>query len=227
MLIAPSILNADNMFLGEQIQEAVAAGITRFHIDVMDGHFVSNLSYGPQLVKDFKRHFPNVQAEVHLMGDKVNEMVPVFADAGADLIEFHYEAVENLNQIGSWADYLHRHGSRMGVALNPSTDVKVLTKLAAKIDQALIMTVFPGFGGQKFLPDSAERIRAAKEVVDAHASRPGRRVMIEVDGGINAETAKIAQAAGADVFVAGSYIFGKGDIAGQVKELTAALTEEE
>ena len=95
MLIAPSILNADNMFLGEQIQEAVDSGITRFHIDVMDGHFVSNLSYGPQLVKDFKRHFPNVQAEVHLMGDKVNEMVPVFADAGADLIEFHYEAVEN------------------------------------------------------------------------------------------------------------------------------------
>lgn len=214
MLIAPSILNANNLFLGEQIQEAVDAGITRFHIDIMDGHFVPNLSYGPQLVADFKRQFPALTAEVHLMSNNLADLLPAFVKAGSDLIEIHYEA-DYPDRIGSWLDYLKENGVSPCLVLNPDTDLKVLERYQDKVDQVLLMTVYPGFGGQKFMEQAAGRIKAARELLTD--------LPIEVDGGINDQTAKIAKAAGADIFVAGSYIFGRESVAKQVAELTAVL----
>lgn len=218
MLIAPSILNADNLTLKTEIKKAIAAGITRFHIDIMDGHFVPNLSFGPQLVSDFKREFPMVDCEVHLMSDNPKTLVPAFVKAGADLIEIHYEAMSE-EDVDYWLDYIASNGVKAGLVLNPETAISVLEKYANKIQQLLLMTVHPGFGGQKFLPESAARIKEAREIL----VRVNPRVEIEVDGGINNQTAKIAKDAGAKIFVAGSYIFGSGNIAGRVDQLTKVL----
>lgn len=123
MIISPSILNADNLNLGRDIKKATQAGITRFHIDIMDGHFVPNLSYGPQLVQDFKREFPLVEAEVHLMSNNLETTIPAFTQAGADLLEFHFEAT---NKVDYWLDYLASNGVKAGLVLNPETDVASL-----------------------------------------------------------------------------------------------------
>lgn len=214
MIIAPSILNADNLHLGQQIQEAADSGICRFHIDVMDGHFVPNLSYGPQLVSDFKKQFPDLTAEVHLMSNKLPDLLPAFVKAGSDLIEIHYEA-DYPARIDHWLDYLKENGVSRGLVLSPDTDIKVLDRYKDKVDQVLLMTVYPGFGGQKFMDQAPDRIKAAREILPD--------LPIEVDGGINDQTAKIAKDAGANVFVAGSYIFGRGSVAKQVAELTSIL----
>lgn len=216
MLIAPSILNADNLNLAKEIAAAKEAGITRFHLDIMDGHFVPNLSFGPQLVQDFKKQFPDLEAEVHLMSSNLREMLPAFVKAGADLIEFHYEA-DYANQIPGWLDYLYDSGVKAGIVLNPDTEIRVLKQLLPKLDQILIMTVYPGFGGQKFMEVAPSRIKAAKDLAGD--------IPIEVDGGINAETAKLAKEAGATVFVAGSYIFSQKAIDQQVAELKRILGE--
>ncbi|WEV50478.1 ribulose-phosphate 3-epimerase [Lactobacillus sp. ESL0731] len=215
MLIAPSILNANNLNLKSDIAAAVAAGISRVHIDIMDGHFVPNLSFGPQLVSDFKRAFPDVTAEIHLMSDKPDIFVPAFVSAGADLIELHYEAMSEA-ELDKWLTYLNQHHVKAGLVLSPDTPVTVLPKFVAKLDQILLMTVYPGFGGQKFIPEMIDKINRANELLQG-------RLPIEVDGGIDAETAQIAQSAGASIFVAGSYLFGKGQIAKQVAELTEIL----
>lgn len=216
MLIAPSILNADNLNLAKEIAAAKEAGITRFHLDIMDGHFVPNLSFGPQLVQDFKKEFPDLEAEVHLMSNNLREMLPAFVKAGADLIEFHYEA-DYANQIPGWLDYLHEAGVKAGIVLNPDTEIRVLAPLLPKLDQILIMTVYPGFGGQKFMEVAPARIKAAKDLAGD--------IPVEVDGGINAETAKLAKEAGATIFVAGSYIFSQKAIDQQVAELKRILEE--
>lgn len=216
MLIAPSILNADNLNLAKEIAAAKEAGIPRFHLDIMDGHFVPNLSFGPQLVQDFKKQFPDLEAEVHLMSNNLREMLPAFVKAGADLIEFHYEA-DYANQIPGWLDYLHDSGVKAGIVLNPDTEIRVLKPLLPKLDQILIMTVYPGFGGQKFMEVAPSRIKAAKDLAG--------EIPIEVDGGINAATAKLAKEAGATVFVAGSYIFSQKAIDQQVAELKRILEE--
>ncbi|MGN1406868.1 ribulose-phosphate 3-epimerase [Lactobacillus sp.] len=216
MLIAPSILNADNLNLAKEIAAAKEAGITRFHLDIMDGHFVPNLSFGPQLVQDFKKEFPDLEAEVHLMSNNLREMLPAFVKAGADLIEFHYEA-DYANQIPGWLDYLHEAGVKAGIVLNPDTEIRVLAPLLPKLDQILIMTVYPGFGGQKFMEVAPARIKAAKDLAGD--------IPVEVDGGINAETAKLAKEAGATIFVAGSYIFSQKAIDQQVAKLKQILEE--
>ncbi|WEV38114.1 ribulose-phosphate 3-epimerase [Lactobacillus sp. ESL0680] len=215
MLIAPSILNADNLNLKSEIAAAVAAGISRFHIDIMDGHFVPNLSFGPQLVSDFKREFPDITAEVHLMSDNPEVFVPAFVEAGADIVELHYEAMPEA-ELTKWLAYLNDHHVKAGLVLSPDTPAAVLSKFAPKLAQVLLMTVYPGFGGQKFIPEMAAKIKETNELLQG-------QLPIEVDGGINAETAKVAQAAGASIFVAGSYLFGNGQIAKQVAELTEAL----
>lgn len=210
MLIAPSILNADNMHLGKDIKRATMAGVMRFHIDIMDAHFVPNLSYGPQLVKDFKKEFSLVDAEIHLMSDSLETMVPAFIKAGADILEFHYEAT---NQIDYWLDYLTSKGVRAGIVLNPDTPVEMIEPYLDKLDQVLLMSVYPGFGGQKFKPETIDKIKKAKKMIGS------RRILIEVDGGINYETGKKSVAAGADILVAGSYIFQNGDIEANVYKL--------
>ena len=214
--IAPSILNADNMNLGSDIQEAIDTGIKRFHIDIMDGHFVPNLSYGPELVKDFKEAFPNIEAEIHLMSNNLDVTIPAFVKAGADLIEFHYEATD---QVEKWLNYLKDHNVKAGLVINPETPVEKIKPYLDLVDQILVMTVKPGFGGQSFRPDSDERISQVKELITAS----GKNIKIEVDGGIDDQTAEIAKNAGADVFVAGSFIFKKGPIAQQILKLENIL----
>ncbi|KRL63979.1 ribulose-phosphate 3-epimerase [Lactobacillus psittaci] len=218
MKIAPSILNADNLNLGRDIKKAVQAGISRFHIDIMDGHFVPNLSYGPQLVQDFKREFPFTEAEVHLMSNNLKEFIPAFSKAGADLIEFHYEASD---EVGYWLDYLASNGVKAGLVLNPETDVDNLKPFLANLNQVLLMSVHPGFGGQSFISETINKISALKELFAAEKVN----IPIEIDGGIDDKTAKDVKAAGADIVVAGSYIFKKGNIATQIKTLDGIINE--
>lgn len=215
MLIAPSILNADNLNLETDIKDAIAAGISRFHIDIMDGHFVPNLSFGPQLVEDFKREFPMTDAEIHLMSDNPDDLVPAFVNAGADLVELHYEAMSE-KKLDYWLDYLISNDVKTSLAINPDTPSDVVSKFALKLDQVLVMTVHPGFGGQKFITDSAEKIKQVREFV-------GPDTVIEVDGGVNDQTIKIAKDAGADIFVVGSYLYKDGDIANQVRKLEKVI----
>lgn len=215
MLIAPSILNADNLNLETDIKDAIAAGISRFHIDIMDGHFVPNLSFGPQLVEDFKREFPMTDAEIHLMSDNPDDLVPAFVNAGADLVELHYEAMSE-KKLDYWLDYLISNDVKTSLAVNPDTPSDVVSKFASKLDQVLVMTVHPGFGGQKFITDSAEKIKQVREIV-------GPDTAIEVDGGVNDQTIKIAKDAGADIFVVGSYLYKDGDIANQVRKLEKVI----
>ncbi|EEJ72314.1 ribulose-phosphate 3-epimerase [Lactobacillus ultunensis] len=214
MIIAPSILNADNLNLEANIKEAVEAGISRFHIDIMDGHFVPNLSFGPQLIKDFKREFPMTEAEIHLMSNNPDDLVPAFVDAGADSIELHYESM-NESQLNYWLDYLASNGVSANLAINPDTQVEVIEKFLTKIKQVLIMSVHPGFGGQSFITKTTERIQKTRDIVDD--------MPIEVDGGINDRTIKMARDAGADVFVVGSYLYEDGSIAKQVHKLEKAI----
>lgn len=218
MIISPSILNADNLNLGRDIKKATQAGITRFHIDIMDGHFVPNLSYGPQLVQDFKREFPLVEAEVHLMSNNLEITIPAFTQAGADLLEFHFEAT---NKVDYWLDYLASNGVKAGLVLNPETDVASLKPYLKKLKQVLLMSVHPGFGGQKYIPETAEKIAQLKQLTN----EAGVNIPIEVDGGINDKTAPLAAQAGADILVCGSYIFKNGDIASQIRKLEGILNE--
>lgn len=220
MILAPSILNADNLDLKDAIKKAANAGITRFHIDIMDGHFVPNLSFGPELVSDFKREFPIIDAEVHLMSNNPKTLVPGFVKAGADLIEIHYEAMDS-EELNYWLDYLKSNGVKAGLVINPETPVASIKTYASKIDQLLIMTVHPGFGGQKFITDSVQKIQTARKIID----EIDPKIPIEVDGGITAETAKVAQKAGADIFVVGSYIFGSGDIIAKIDQLNQILAK--
>lgn len=218
MIIAPSVLNADNLNLKQAVQKAANAGITRFHIDIMDGHFVPNLSFGPQLVQDFKREFPMIDAEVHLMSDNPDLLVPDFVKKGADLIILHYEAMSE-EKLNYYLDYLASNGVKAGLALNPETSVELIKKFASKIDQLLIMTVHPGFGGQKFIPDSLSKIKQAREELN----KLNPKVKIEVDGGINDQTMLAAKKAGAEILVIGSYLYEGGNIEGKINKLTGKL----
>ncbi|AGQ23797.1 ribulose-phosphate 3-epimerase [Lactobacillus helveticus] len=211
MIIAPSILNADNLNLKENIKEAVAVGIDRFHIDIMDGHFVPNLSFGPQLISDFKREFPMIDAEIHFMSNNPDDLIPAFVAAGADIMELHYGAMSE-SKLNYWLDYLASNGVETVLAIKPDVQADVIEKFLPKIKQVLVMTVNPGFGGQSFIADSAEKIKQVREIV-------GPNMPIEVDGGINDRTIKIAKDAGADVFVVGSYLYKNGNITNQVRKL--------
>ncbi|BCD38328.1 ribulose-phosphate 3-epimerase [Lactobacillus helveticus] len=211
MIIAPSILNADNLNLKENIKEAVAVGIDRFHIDIMDGHFVPNLSFGPQLISDFKREFPMIDAEIHFMSNNPDDLIPAFVAAGADIMELHYGAMSE-SKLNYWLNYLASNGVETVLAIKPDVQADVIEKFLPKIKQVLVMTVNPGFGGQSFIADSAEKIKQVREIV-------GPNMPIEVDGGINDRTIKIAKDAGADVFVVGSYLYKNGNITNQVRKL--------
>jgi len=211
MMIAPSILNANNIDLKNDIENAVQAGISRFHIDIMDGHFVPNLSFGPQLIKDFKREFPMTDAEIHLMSDAPDKLVPAFVSAGADLVELHYEAMDK-PKLYYWFDYLASNGVDAALAISPDTPVEVVEPYLPLLKQVLVMTVKPGFGGQSFLPESVSRIKSVREIVSSDFD-------IEVDGGINDQTIKLAENAGANIFVVGSYLYENGDVGSQVHKL--------
>lgn len=219
-MIIPSILNADLLNLQENIQLLTNEGINRLHIDIMDGHFVPNLSFGPELVSDIKQIFPKTQIEIHLMSDALETLVPLFVRGGADIIEIHYEAATK-GKIKDIMQYLHNHNVKVGLVLNPETEPEKILGFQNEVDQILLMTVHPGFGGQTFLSGSSEKIRRVKEILNNNSNR----IPIEVDGGVNLKTIRNCHASGASLFVVGSFLFKGSDLTLRLQELKDKLKD--
>ena len=217
--IAPSILSADFARLGEEVRRVIAAGADWIHFDVMDNHYVPNLTFGPMVCAALKP-YATVPLDVHLMVEPVDEMIQAFAKAGADIITFHPEASRHIDRSLS---LIHDSGCRAGLVLNPATPVYVLEHVLDKLDVVLLMSVNPGFGGQKFIPHTLEKIEQVRSLTDLYAAESGRRILIEVDGGIKADNIAEVAAAGADTFVAGSAIFNQPDYAAVIAEMRRQL----
>ena len=201
-LIAPSILSADFAKLGEEVDNVLAAGADIVHFDVMDNHYVPNLTIGPLVCEALRKHGVTAPIDVHLMVKPVDRIIPDFAKAGATYITFHPEASEHVDRS---LQLIRNEGCKAGLVFNPSTSLSYLDYVLDKVDMILLMSVNPGFGGQSFIPATLDKLRAVRKLVDAS----GRDIRIEIDGGVKDDNIAEIKAAGADTFVSGSGIFGK------------------
>jgi ribulose-phosphate 3-epimerase len=217
--IAPSLLSSDFARLGEEVRAVIDAGADFVHLDVMDNHYVPNLTVGPLVCAAIKP-FCTVPIDVHLMVKPVDRLVPEFAAAGASLVTFHPEASEHIDRT---IDLIHANGCKAGLVFNPATPLDWLMHTLDKLDLVLIMSVNPGFGGQSFIPHALDKLRAARRLVDGAIERTGREILLEVDGGIKVDNIGEVAQAGADTFVAGSAIFGKPDYAATIRAMRDAL----
>ncbi len=219
--IAPSILAADVSTMGQEVAKVEAAGCRYLHIDIMDGHFVPNLSYGPHVVKCLRPHSQMV-FDVHLMISDPKKYIPDYVKAGADLITVHAEVAESKEELLALAEQIHSFGIRAGVSVKPGTPAEVLEGLLDKFELVLVMSVEPGFGGQSYIESVNDKIRALREMAD----RENPALDIEVDGGIGKDTIHMPVAAGANILVAGSSVFGAEDAGKAAKELYALAMQE-
>ena len=219
-VIAPSILSADFARLGEEVDNVLAAGADWVHFDVMDNHYVPNLTIGPLVCEALRKHGVTAPIDVHLMVEPVDRIVPDFAEAGASLISFHPEASRHVHRT---VQLIRSHGCQAGLVLNPATPVEVLDWVLEDLDMVLLMSVNPGFGGQAFIPSTLDKLRAVRTMID----KAGKPIRLEIDGGVKADNIGEIAAAGADTFVAGSAIFGaprtREHYAGVVGKMKAAV----
>ena len=215
-VIAPSILSADFARLGEEVDNVLRAGADWVHFDVMDNHYVPNLTIGPLVCEALRKHGVTAPIDVHLMFEPVDRIVPDFAKAGASLISFHPEASRHVHRT---VQLIKSHGCKAGLVLNPGTPVEVLDYVLDELDMVLLMSVNPGFGGQAFIPSTLGKLRRVRVRIDAS----GRPIRLEIDGGVKVDNIGEIAAAGADTFVAGSAIFNAGDYADVVSRMKAAV----
>ena len=213
--IAPSILSADFARLGEEVRDVIAAGADWIHFDVMDNHYVPNLTVGPLVCEAIRPHC-NVPIDVHLMVKPVDRIIPDFAKAGASIISFHPEASDHVDRT---LGLIREVGCKAGLVFNPATPLSHLDHVIDKVDLVLLMSVNPGFGGQAFIPSALEKLAAARRLIDAS----GRDIRLEIDGGVKADNIESIARAGADTFVAGSAIFGAKDRRAAVGAMREAL----
>ena len=221
-VIAPSILSADFARLGEEVDNVLAAGADWVHFDVMDNHYVPNLTIGPLVCEALRKHGVTAPIDVHLMVEPVDRIIPDFAKAGATDISFHPEASRHVHRT---LQLIKSHGCRAGLVLNPATPLDVLDWVLPDLDMVLLMSVNPGFGGQSFIPSTLDKLRRVREMIDmACNNRSGKTIRLEVDGGVKPDNIGAIAAAGADTFVAGSAIFGHADYAQVIREMKSAVS---